>query len=357
MPGRIIDSDSIARNAKLARCSPSARAWYGYFLAFALANGSFEAAPASIAAHYFALIAPQITADEVAALLGDYERNGLLFLFEDSRGRAWGYFTTADDLKLPSPKDVKARRLKKGEPVPARALAQYLKRPYEETLKALIDRHSEPEEEPRLPFHGVSVAKPRTTDPYRLELEALRDKKTNKKRGQVRDRSGAAAGPQRSPNLSSNQKRDVGFISGAPRRAAEAEQVVSSPPGPSECAPSSPASLASLAPSAAGGAPPQAQEGAAPTENCARDSLFFSSDQESAENDAVTQSEESALLDEFPGFPTREMFRFFLADGTARYAKLPPEGRPTRLEFLRDWFGKVARSARRPDSRSESEGT
>jgi hypothetical protein len=143
MPARIIDGDAIARSDRLARCTLAGRSWYALLLTVALANGSFECDARSICFALFPKLAPEMTPEQIAGILADYETHKLLFTWTGHDGKRWGYFTGIET-RLPKPSDIKGRRLRQGEPVPARNLARFLGRPYREVLAELAERIGEP---------------------------------------------------------------------------------------------------------------------------------------------------------------------------------------------------------------------
>jgi hypothetical protein len=117
-------------------------------------------------------------------------------------------------------------------------------------------------------------------------------------------------------------------------------------------APSAPSVLASLR---AGGAPaagvasPRAGETARPENGGSTSSFFFH-----PKLAPVSGAEFKELRREFPNCAV-EMFSLLAKMGSAAYNELPAEGRPTRLQFLREWLGPRARSARRAGACTEGE--
>lgn len=113
MPKRVVDGDALWRSDKLAQVEPIwMRAEYANLVPLAHANGSFEAGTRRIWSNVYSYNRPEITLEKVEALLDEFERVRLLFRWEDSTAKRWGYWVGIDKTgRLPS----KSRLEKKHE--------------------------------------------------------------------------------------------------------------------------------------------------------------------------------------------------------------------------------------------------
>jgi hypothetical protein len=98
MPKRVVDGDSLWRSEKLNHVEPpSFRAEYANLIPLALANGSFEADPRLVWATVYAYNRPEITVETVEALLVEFMRVKMLFIWRDARnGKQWGFWVGID---------------------------------------------------------------------------------------------------------------------------------------------------------------------------------------------------------------------------------------------------------------------
>lgn len=105
MPKRIIDGDALWRSHKLSLVQPvSFRAEFANLIPLALANGVFEADPDLIWATAYAYNRPDVSRENVAAILAEFEHVGLLLRWVDvngipkalngipNEGKVWGYW-------------------------------------------------------------------------------------------------------------------------------------------------------------------------------------------------------------------------------------------------------------------------
>jgi hypothetical protein len=130
MPKRIIDGEGIWKSDKIAQVEPPRhRAEYANLLPLALATGTFECNPRAIWATVYSYNRPDITPEDVAAILDEFERVKLLFRWEVA-GKLWGFWVGIDKPgRLPSPARQKERHEKSGETVPLADLNEFLGKP------------------------------------------------------------------------------------------------------------------------------------------------------------------------------------------------------------------------------------
>ena len=98
MPKRVVDGDSLWRSEKLNHVEPpSFRAEYANLIPLALANGSFEADPRLVWATVYAYNRPEITVETVEALLVEFMRVKMLFIWREAgNGKQWGFWVGID---------------------------------------------------------------------------------------------------------------------------------------------------------------------------------------------------------------------------------------------------------------------
>lgn len=129
MPKRVLDGDAMWTSRKLKLVEPEwVRGEYSNLLPLALANGVFELDLDQIWARVYAYLRPSISRDDVAKIITAFERNGLLFRFQDENGKAWGYWVGIDKPgRLPSLKRQKGRHERTGPEPPRDQLEKYLR--------------------------------------------------------------------------------------------------------------------------------------------------------------------------------------------------------------------------------------
>jgi len=126
MPKRLLDGDRLWRSDKLKRVQPeSFRAEYANMLPLALADGTFECNPDRVWYEVYAYNRPSVNASEVRAILDEFERVKLLFRWQDSEGKTWGFWTGIEKT-LPTLAQISQSRYKTGKPVPQQQLAEFL---------------------------------------------------------------------------------------------------------------------------------------------------------------------------------------------------------------------------------------
>lgn len=129
MPKRLVDGDAIWTSDKLALVEPPKfRAEYANMLPLAMANGSFECTPAKVYRLAYACNRPDVTLQDVTAILDEFERVRMLFRWTTSDGKTWGFWVGIDKPGR-LPKGNEYAHAKKGENVPEKELAAFLGRP------------------------------------------------------------------------------------------------------------------------------------------------------------------------------------------------------------------------------------
>jgi hypothetical protein len=103
MPKRIVDGEGIWKSDKIAQVElPLYRAEFANLLQLALANGSFECNARAIWTTCYGYNRPDVTPEDVAAILDEFERVKLLFRWTVS-GKTWGFWVGIDKPgRLPS---------------------------------------------------------------------------------------------------------------------------------------------------------------------------------------------------------------------------------------------------------------
>ena len=130
MPKRIVDGEGIWKSDKIAQIEPARfRAEFANLLPLALSNGSFECNARSIWATCYGYNRPDVTPEDVVAILDEFERVKLLFRWTVA-GKAWGFWVGIDRPgRLPSPARQRERHEKTGEIVPQDQLHEFLREP------------------------------------------------------------------------------------------------------------------------------------------------------------------------------------------------------------------------------------
>ena len=128
MPKRIVDGDAIWTSNRIKTIMPvKFRAEYANLLPLALANGVFECDPYLIWTKVYSFNRPDISADDVKALLDEYERVGLVFRFGEREAKEWGFFVGIDKTgRLPPP--TQRERMGRGPEPPNKALRDFIQK-------------------------------------------------------------------------------------------------------------------------------------------------------------------------------------------------------------------------------------
>ena len=126
MPKRLLDGDRLWRSDKLKRVQPASfRAEYANMLPLALADGTFECNPDRVWYEVYAYNRPDVCTENVQKILDEFERVKLLFRWQDSDGKTWGFWTGIEKT-LPTPERIGQCRYKVGQTVPKQQLAEFL---------------------------------------------------------------------------------------------------------------------------------------------------------------------------------------------------------------------------------------
>jgi hypothetical protein len=135
MPKRIVDGEGIWKSDKIAQVElPLYRAEFANLLQLALANGSFECNARAIWTTCYGYNRPDVTPEDVAAILDEFERVKLLFRWTVS-GKTWGFWVGIDKPgRLPSEARLNGRHDRKGEEVSKDKLREFLGENKTETI-------------------------------------------------------------------------------------------------------------------------------------------------------------------------------------------------------------------------------
>jgi hypothetical protein len=127
MPKRIVDGEGIWKSDKIAAVEPARfRGEYANLLPLALANGSFECNARAVWATVYSYNRPDVTPEDVSAILGEFERVKLLYRWTVS-GKTWGFWVGIDKPgRLPSEARLNGRHDRRGEEVPKDKLREFL---------------------------------------------------------------------------------------------------------------------------------------------------------------------------------------------------------------------------------------
>ncbi len=127
MPKRVIDGEAVWSSLKLSEVEPARyRAEFANLLPLAYANGSFECHPRQLWGRVYAFNRPDVTLQDVEAILNEYERVKLLFRWT-SEGKPWGYWVGIDKPgRLPSRARLDGRHEKLGAEPPVQQLRPFL---------------------------------------------------------------------------------------------------------------------------------------------------------------------------------------------------------------------------------------
>jgi hypothetical protein len=126
MPKRVVDGDAVWKSMRLKKVEPPKyRAEFANLLPLALANGTFEVDPELVWAQVFAFNRPDVTPDDVVAMLDQFEKVKMLFRYEDQQKKWWGYWVGIEKAgRLPPPSE--RNREKRGPEPPAGLLQDFL---------------------------------------------------------------------------------------------------------------------------------------------------------------------------------------------------------------------------------------
>lgn len=125
MPKRVFDGEAWWSSQK-AKCGVREifRPFYPFIFPLATANGTFECDPAIVHWKCFAFLMPSMKVSDVAEILEEFARAGLLFRWS-SGGKLWGYWVGIDKPgRLPG-KSRHGKYEKAGPDPPADELAAY----------------------------------------------------------------------------------------------------------------------------------------------------------------------------------------------------------------------------------------
>ena len=132
MPPRMIDGEALWASEKLHRCNTTIPAtiavYYPWFYPLADAYGSFEITSLRVIHGKIAANLEFLTLDHTKAILDEFQREGLLFVWEH-QGKRFAHWTNSDRPgRLPKPSERhRYRRL--APEVPATELARYMSGP------------------------------------------------------------------------------------------------------------------------------------------------------------------------------------------------------------------------------------
>jgi len=136
MPIRLVDGDAAWWADKLAACREEFVPHYFMLVPLALANGSFEYNVSDITRRVYGKTMPSMTPDQVEAILVQFQRVKLLFIWRTEDGKLWGYWTKIER-RLPPVSWVRRGEYRLGAPVPVAGLAEFLGKAAEEVRAEL----------------------------------------------------------------------------------------------------------------------------------------------------------------------------------------------------------------------------
>jgi hypothetical protein len=122
MPARMIDFDALWFSDKLAACKESVRSEYAWMYGVAEGHGCFEINIASIHSKVSA-IRPKLSSARIAAILEEFHRNGLLFIW--NADKKYGFWTGSDKKGRLPPEGQRNRYRRSTPPVPVKELSEY----------------------------------------------------------------------------------------------------------------------------------------------------------------------------------------------------------------------------------------
>lgn len=126
MPKRIVDGNGIWRSDKLRAVPAWARSEYPWLIPLALANGVFECDPEHIWFDCYAYNRPDVTKDQVVAVLNSFEQAKLLFRWTYN-GKTYGFWVGSDKPgRLPGKSRKDGKHDPIGPEVPTNLLAAFL---------------------------------------------------------------------------------------------------------------------------------------------------------------------------------------------------------------------------------------
>ena len=125
MPKRVIDFDAMWSSDKLAACSVWARREYAWLYGLADCSGSFELTNLRVIWGKVAAIRPDLSLKRLEQIFAEFNRHGLLFVWEQNSKR-YGHWTGSDMPGRLPPASWRARLQRLAPPVPADLLAEYM---------------------------------------------------------------------------------------------------------------------------------------------------------------------------------------------------------------------------------------
>ena len=137
LPRRLIDGERLWRSDKLNQVQPEQfRAEYANLLPLALADGTFECDPHRVWAQVYAYNRPSISARNVEEILNEFERVKLLFRWQETDKKWWGFWTgiKRDGLLPPA---SQSQKYKKGKIPPEEQLNSFLSSEIEDNLDSI----------------------------------------------------------------------------------------------------------------------------------------------------------------------------------------------------------------------------
>jgi len=104
---RLVDGDALWRSRRVKNLPVDLRLHYANWIPMAEANGVFEAEADVIQNKIYSFLRPDIIEDDVAEILQEFVRVGLVVTWEE-RGKTWGFFVGMDKRgRLPGPAHIK----------------------------------------------------------------------------------------------------------------------------------------------------------------------------------------------------------------------------------------------------------
>jgi hypothetical protein len=127
MPNRIVCGEALWKSDKLAKVEPEwVRPELANLIPLALANGTFECDARKIWSEVYSFNRPSITVEKVVQILDSLEAAKILFRWNDTNGKAFGYWVGIEKSgRLPSPSQVKGHYAK-GPDVPREQLESFV---------------------------------------------------------------------------------------------------------------------------------------------------------------------------------------------------------------------------------------
>lgn len=139
MTKRVIDGDAMRASGKLAKCTTkipaSSAVYYPWFYTLSDSNGVVETTNTRVIWMEVAKILPFLKLPHVEAILEEYEREGLLFVWTEN-GKRFGYFTGSEVPGRLPPKSWRDRYDHAKTKVPKNELLTYTSRFTPDVIKA-----------------------------------------------------------------------------------------------------------------------------------------------------------------------------------------------------------------------------